>query len=116
MKHEKGRSFYIHTFGCQMNQADSAIITAILMDGGFRVAGSQEDADIVILNTCAVRENAVERITHQLQFLRGQKGGRNHFSLVLQAVCRSTLKERCWRCFPSLIFSPAPIPIETCPR
>jgi len=73
MKNETGRSFYINTFGCQMNLADSSIITAILRDVGYRVAGSEEEADIVILNTCAVRENAVERITHYLQFLRGAK-------------------------------------------
>ncbi|HCD36627.1 MAG TPA: tRNA (N6-isopentenyl adenosine(37)-C2)-methylthiotransferase MiaB [Chlorobium sp.] len=108
MKHEKGRSFYIHTFGCQMNQADSAIITAILMDGGFRVAGSQEDADIVILNTCAVRENAVERITHQLQFLRGAKRRKKSLLVGVAGCVPQHLKREMLEMFPVIDFLAGP--------
>ena len=69
----KGKAFYIHTFGCQMNQADSAIITAILQQGGYTVAENEESAGIILLNTCAVRENAVDRIEHYLQRIQGMK-------------------------------------------
>ncbi|MDT9545884.1 MAG: tRNA (N6-isopentenyl adenosine(37)-C2)-methylthiotransferase MiaB [Chlorobium sp.] len=108
MKSETGRSFYIHTFGCQMNQADSSIITAILMDGGYVVAGSEEQADIVILNTCAVRENAVERISHHLQFLRGAKR-RNRSLLVGVAGCvPQHLKREMLEMFPVVDFLAGP--------
>ncbi|NTW55062.1 MAG: tRNA (N6-isopentenyl adenosine(37)-C2)-methylthiotransferase MiaB, partial [Chlorobaculum sp.] len=55
-------SFYIHTFGCQMNQADSEIVTALLVEGGFAPAVDEAAADVVLLNSCAVRENAEERL------------------------------------------------------
>lgn len=66
-------TFYVHTFGCQMNQADSAIITALLQQAGYVAAESEDRAGIILLNTCAVRENAVDRIEHYLQHLQGLK-------------------------------------------
>nr|Q3AU39.1 RecName: Full=tRNA-2-methylthio-N(6)-dimethylallyladenosine synthase; AltName: Full=(Dimethylallyl)adenosine tRNA methylthiotransferase MiaB; AltName: Full=tRNA-i(6)A37 methylthiotransferase [Chlorobium chlorochromatii CaD3] len=66
-------AFYIHTFGCQMNQADSGIMTAILQNEGYVAASNEADAGIVLLNTCAVREHATERVGHLLQHLHGRK-------------------------------------------
>jgi tRNA-2-methylthio-N6-dimethylallyladenosine synthase len=56
-----------------MNKADSAIITTVLKNEGYLPAASEEEAGIILLNTCAVRENAVERIGHYLQRLKGLK-------------------------------------------
>ena len=66
-------AFYIHTFGCQMNQADSGIMTAILQNEGYVAASNEANAGIVLLNTCAVREHATERVGHLLQHLHGRK-------------------------------------------
>jgi tRNA-2-methylthio-N6-dimethylallyladenosine synthase len=66
-------TFYIHTFGCQMNQADSGIISALLQQDGYIPAESEGTAGIILLNTCAVRENAVDRIENYLQHLQGLK-------------------------------------------
>lgn len=65
--------FFIHTFGCQMNQADTGIVTSILQDAGFERCGDEAEAGIVLLNSCAVRENAVDRIGNFLQQLKGRK-------------------------------------------
>jgi len=70
------KQVYIRTFGCQMNQADTEIITALLQDEGYVMTGSEENADLVILNTCAVRENAVEKILHTLDHLKGKRRSR----------------------------------------
>jgi len=70
------KQVYIRTFGCQMNQADTEIITALLQDEGYVMTGSEESADLVILNTCAVRENAVEKIMHTLDHLKGKRRSR----------------------------------------
>ncbi|ASQ91292.1 tRNA (N6-isopentenyl adenosine(37)-C2)-methylthiotransferase MiaB [Prosthecochloris sp. GSB1] len=67
------KKVYIRTFGCQMNQADTEIITALLLDEGYAMAGSEDEADLIVLNTCAVRENAVEKILNQLDQLRAKK-------------------------------------------
>ena len=78
-------TFYIHTFGCQMNQADSGIITALMRQEGYSPAESEDEAGIILLNTCAVRENAVDRIENYLQRLQGLK--KRHKGLIVGVVC-----------------------------
>lgn len=56
----------IETYGCQMNTADSELIMGILMEAGYGVAHELEEADIILLNTCAVREKAEARILGRL--------------------------------------------------
>ncbi|NTV02902.1 MAG: tRNA (N6-isopentenyl adenosine(37)-C2)-methylthiotransferase MiaB [Chlorobiaceae bacterium] len=77
-------SFFIHTFGCQMNQADTEIVTALLGADGYEPAQDEEAAGIVLLNSCAVRENAVDRIGNFLQQLKGRK--RKERSLVIGVI------------------------------
>ncbi|DAZ99009.1 TPA: hypothetical protein N0F65_011264 [Lagenidium giganteum] len=67
------RSFYIETYGCQMNSADSEIVRAILLEDGYQPAPAPENADIVLLNTCAVRENAESKIWNRLEHFRQTK-------------------------------------------
>jgi len=55
------RKFYIHTFGCQMNENDSEHIAGILASAGAELSYSAEESDIIIINTCAVREKSVEK-------------------------------------------------------
>ena len=56
------RRVFIETYGCQMNVADTELMFGLLRHEGFKVAETAEDADVVLLNTCAVRERAEERI------------------------------------------------------
>ena len=53
---------YIETFGCQMNVYDTQLVRSILKSGGYGFADSPETADIVLLNTCAIRENAHNKV------------------------------------------------------
>jgi tRNA-2-methylthio-N6-dimethylallyladenosine synthase len=55
-------TLYVETYGCQMNVADSDLIGALLADAGYRKVSDPETADVVLLNTCAVREKAEERV------------------------------------------------------
>jgi tRNA-2-methylthio-N6-dimethylallyladenosine synthase len=57
-----GPRVYVETYGCQMNVADSDMLVGILGGAGFRRAESAEDADIVLVNTCAVREKAEDKV------------------------------------------------------
>jgi len=54
-------SIYIETFGCQMNEADSRYIAERALDAGYSVARAAEDANVVVLNTCTVRDSAERR-------------------------------------------------------
>ncbi len=67
------KKVFIRTFGCQMNQADTEIIASVLQDEGYVMTDSEDSADLVILNTCAVRENAVEKIMNILNNLKGRR-------------------------------------------
>ncbi len=60
------RTYYIETFGCQMNELDSEKISGALLFQGYRPVGHSEDADLVIFNTCSVREKAVQKILSRL--------------------------------------------------
>ncbi len=54
--------FYIETYGCQMNISDSELVTTILSENGYEKAKSIEEADIIIFNTCSVRQHAEQRV------------------------------------------------------
>ncbi|HWR01053.1 MAG TPA: tRNA (N6-isopentenyl adenosine(37)-C2)-methylthiotransferase MiaB [Chlorobaculum sp.] len=73
MMNSNSPSFFFHTFGCQMNQADTEIMTALLQAEGFQPAADEDSAGVILLNSCAVRENAVDRIGNFLQQLKGRK-------------------------------------------
>ena len=54
----KGKKFFLKTYGCQMNEHDSENIEALLSDLGFEKVSDYNDADLILLNTCSIRENA----------------------------------------------------------
>ena len=56
------KTYKIVTFGCQMNARDSEKLAGVLSEKGFKEIDSEEDADIVIFNTCTVRENANQKL------------------------------------------------------
>jgi tRNA-2-methylthio-N6-dimethylallyladenosine synthase len=66
------RKFYIETYGCQMNMADTEIVLSIMHDAGFSRTETLSNADVVLVNTCAVRDNAEQRII-------GRLGDFNHY-------------------------------------
>ena len=68
------KKFYIETYGCQMNVADSEVVAAIMQTADCQMTEELTDADIVVLNTCSIRENAEQKVQNRLQELRG---GRN---------------------------------------
>ncbi|WEK19076.1 MAG: tRNA (N6-isopentenyl adenosine(37)-C2)-methylthiotransferase MiaB [Candidatus Pedobacter colombiensis] len=61
-----GRKLYIESYGCQMNFADSEIVASILLDQGFETTGDYQEADVVFINTCSIRENAEQRVRNRL--------------------------------------------------
>ena len=63
-------NIYIETYGCQMNFADSEIVASLLQKEGDQMVGEIEQADYVLINTCAIRDNAEQRIRKRLRELR----------------------------------------------
>jgi tRNA-2-methylthio-N6-dimethylallyladenosine synthase len=64
---------YIETYGCQMNVSDSEIVASVLQSGGYALADAPEEADVVLLNTCAIREGAEQKIRRRLDALRAER-------------------------------------------
>jgi tRNA-2-methylthio-N6-dimethylallyladenosine synthase len=67
------RGIYIHTFGCQMNKADSELSLGVLMERGYRVAPDEASADVILFNTCSVRQRAEDKVYSRLALLRRRK-------------------------------------------
>ena len=65
-----GKKLFIKTFGCQMNVYDSARMTDALASSGYAPTVSVDDADMVVLNTCHIREKAAEKVYSELGRLR----------------------------------------------
>ncbi len=61
------KKFYIETYGCQMNVADSEVVAAILKDNGFAHTKDKNEADIILVNTSSVRENAEQRVRGRVE-------------------------------------------------
>lgn len=61
------KKFYIETYGCQMNVADSEVVAAILKGKGFTHTQDKNEADIILVNTCSVRENAEQRVRGRVE-------------------------------------------------
>ncbi|MBZ0199738.1 MAG: tRNA (N6-isopentenyl adenosine(37)-C2)-methylthiotransferase MiaB [Ignavibacteriaceae bacterium] len=64
---------YIETYGCQMNLADTEIVMGVLQNQGYTITKQADDADVVLLNTCSVRDNAEQRIYGRLGNLKTLK-------------------------------------------
>ena len=60
------RKLYIESYGCQMNFSDSEIVTSILQAGGYATTANFENADVILLNTCAIRDNAEQKVRNRL--------------------------------------------------
>jgi len=68
---------HIKSYGCQMNKLDTALVRSALLDAGFALTESVDDADIVLLNTCSVREHAEQRVLSHLGHLKHIKESRS---------------------------------------
>ncbi|MEY2423555.1 MAG: tRNA-2-methylthio-N6-dimethylallyladenosine synthase [Acidimicrobiaceae bacterium] len=77
------RTFLIHTFGCQMNEHDSERIAGLLEADGLEPATSVDDADVIVLNTCCIRENADNKLYGNLGYLKSVKDARPDLQIVV---------------------------------
>jgi len=71
-----GKSIHIKSFGCQMNRLDTALVTSALKEAGFTLTESVKEADIVLINTCSVRQHAEQRVLSHLGHLKHIKKSR----------------------------------------
>jgi len=71
-----GKTVHIKSFGCQMNKLDTALVNYALKDSGFTITDRVKEADVVLINTCSVREHAEQRVISHLGHLQHIKESR----------------------------------------
>lgn len=81
------KSFYIETYGCQMNVNDSEIVSSIMVNRGMKPADNPESADIIFVNTCSIRDNAEQRVWDRLKYFRSIKRSTNDNLVVGMLGC-----------------------------
>ncbi|MCU1688670.1 MAG: modification enzyme MiaB family [Jatrophihabitantaceae bacterium] len=95
---EHGRTYRVRTYGCQMNVHDSERLAGLLEDAGYARAGSGAAADVVVFNTCAVRENADNKLYGNLSHLAPVKASRPGMQIAVGGCLaqkdRSTIVDR----------------------
>jgi len=84
---------FLETFGCQMNEYDSELIRSILRSHQHTFVDNLELAEVALLNTCAIRENAHERIYHRLDDLKGLKRRRKNFVVGVLGCMAQNLRQ-----------------------
>ena len=88
-----GRKLYIETYGCQMNVGDSEIVLSIMQQEGYRYTESLEEADIVLINTCSIRDNAEQRIWGRLSEMRRMRKQKPSLIVGIIGCMAERLKE-----------------------
>ena len=63
---ESGKTFYIESYGCQMNFSDSEIVASILGEAGYSATRDMENSDLILINTCSIRERAEDTVRKRL--------------------------------------------------
>ena len=86
----KGKTYFVKTYGCQMNEHDSENIKALLEEMGFTENDVLEDADVVLFNTCAIRENAHNKVFGMLGRMKHLKEEKPH---IIVGLCGCMAQE-----------------------
>ena len=85
---------YIETYGCQMNVNDSEVILSILQDAGYVLTESIENADVILANTCSIRDNAEQRIWGRIDQFKIQKRNRDGVVIGIVGCMAERLKDK----------------------
>jgi tRNA-2-methylthio-N6-dimethylallyladenosine synthase len=104
-----GKRFFIWTIGCQMNEADSAKVAAMLQEVGYARTDDEQEADIVVLNSCVVRQAAEDKVAGKLNNLARLKRQKPDMPLVLTGCMVTKQQEKLSKQFPhvDLFFDPS---------
>jgi tRNA-2-methylthio-N6-dimethylallyladenosine synthase len=88
------KRLYIESYGCQMNFADSEIVAAVMRNAGFATTAEASEADVIFLNTCAIRDNAEQKVRNRLVHLVGLKKRRPGLLVGLLGCMAERLKTK----------------------
>jgi len=102
------RTVYLETYGCQMNVSDSELISGVLAARGYRSVAEPSCADVILLNTCAIRENAEEKVARRVRQLISERRGSRRVRIGLAGCMAQHHRDRLLDRIPGLDFVVGP--------
>lgn len=90
----KSKKLYIESYGCQMNFSDSEIVASIMKESGFDTTSSFENADVIFLNTCSIRDKAEQTVRKRLQQFNQLKASNPELTIGVLGCMAERLKEK----------------------
>lgn len=91
---EVSQKLYIETYGCQMNVADSEVVASVLKDKGYTITEDINEADVILVNTCSIRENAEQRVWGRLNVFKQIKKKKPELTIGVIGCMAERLKEK----------------------
>jgi tRNA-2-methylthio-N6-dimethylallyladenosine synthase len=88
------KKLYIETYGCEMNVADSEVVASILSDSGYKLTDTINNAELILINTCSIRENAEQRVWGRLDFIKNLKRKKPEIVVGVIGCMAERLKEK----------------------
>jgi len=101
-------TYYVETYGCQMNLADSELIGGVLTGRGYRAVSTPEQADFILLNTCAIREHAEQRVAQRVRQLIAMRPSDRRTRIGLAGCMVQHHRDRLLDAIPGLDFIVGP--------
>jgi tRNA-2-methylthio-N6-dimethylallyladenosine synthase len=88
------KKLYLESYGCQMNFSDSEIVASIMTENGFETTRNSEEADLILLNTCSIRDNAEQRVRNRLMQFHSQKKKNGNLMIGVLGCMAERLKSQ----------------------
>jgi len=88
------QKLYIETYGCQMNVADSEVVASVMKDSGYVITEDINEADVILVNTCSIRENAEQRVWGRLDVFKQIKKKKPELTVGVIGCMAERLKEK----------------------
>tara|TARA_B100000963_G_C22576865_1_gene648859 strand:- start:129 stop:1580 length:1452 start_codon:yes stop_codon:yes gene_type:complete len=93
-KYKPLKNAYIESYGCQMNFADSEVVASILSKEGFSISKNIEDANLILINTCSIREKAEQTVRKRLEYFKSKKKHHSDFTVGVLGCMAERLKHK----------------------
>lgn len=90
----KGKKLFLESYGCAMNFSDSEIVASILQENGYDTTNVIEEADLIFVNTCSIRDKAEQTVRHRLNFFKSLKRANKNLQVGILGCMAERLKEQ----------------------